>query len=300
MGLALCHIVPRDRLLQLVILLLVAAFCLIAAAIGQRNRDGSLATLKSNGLDDLFLYLDGSAVTASGVTVCSNHNDQGICSSFVHKTRIGSLLVILGWILLTLAVMACCFIITPLAKHSYQIYLFFWISLIPAVSLIVAGCALFLGPSIKNGVDLQAAGQTVHYGRALRCVIAAMVLVCVGFLIATFQLISTIGRSKVKQAHIQERKIDEIMKMHIVNDDWTRQKMMWVKHAQAVDVELQQNHGGNGEAPDSGSITHAMEQPEQVTFKHTRTRSQAAADAMSNYNSQHFADAAAAAEEEEA
>lgn len=297
MGLSLCHIVPRDRLLQLVILLFIGAFCVIAAAIGQRNHKGSLATLKQ-GQDRFYLYVDGSGIDAAGVTHCNRHLDHGVCHDFVHKTRIGSLLVILGWIFLTLAVMACCFVLTPLAKHSYQIYLFFWLSIVPAISLIVAGVALHLGPAVHKGVDLLPAGQTVHYGRSLRCEIAGMVLVCVGFLIATFQLISTIGRSKVKQAHIQERKIDEIMKMHIVNDDWTRQKMMWVKHAQAVDVELQQNHGAGGEDAKSGSITNAMEQPDHVTYKHTRTRSQAAVEAMSNYNSQHFAPEAAENEEQ--
>lgn len=282
MGLALCHTVPRDRLLQLVTLMLVVAFCLLAASVGERNKDGSYATLK--GADNTRLYVDGRAIDSSGITLCSEDLKEGECYDFVIKTRIAGLLVILGWVTLTLAILASCFLITPLSRHSYQIYLFFWIAISIPVALVVAGGAMYLGPALSKALDLPPTGKDVHYGRSLRCILAAMALMIVSFLIATFQLVSTLGRSRIKQSHVEGRKIDEIMKMHIVNDDWKRQKMMWVKHAQAVDIELQENQV---QGEDNSSAAASME-PDQVTYKHTRTRSQAATEAISFPPQQHF------------
>lgn len=272
MGLALCHIVPRDLLLRLVIFCLVSAFVLNIAAVAIANDSGSLASIDGGGAK---LSITGRAIQGNAV-LCSKDKRAGSCDAFVAAAIITHDLAIVSLCVLAFALALVCCFVTPCAKTTTQMVIALWlITLLPVAFL--SSC---VGYGIGRAVDkATTSGQSFTVGDGMALLITALALSIATVILATIRTVMLCARAGEKADVLRQRDINGVMQLHSVNDDWTRQKQVLAAHAITVQAEIKEQVAreplGDAaeEAPAHNTPHHHGDSEAPPVFVHHRTPS---------------------------
>ncbi|CAD2214322.1 hypothetical protein, conserved [Angomonas deanei] len=262
MGLALCHSLPRDVLIHLALLLLFAAFVLQIGFIGRHfstSGAGYIARKGEKGKEAALAYValhpalysvktvDGKVVVDDGVKLC---NPSAPVLNF-HCARFGegfhnvNGLVLASFISAVIGFVIVVFIVGRVARTTASLLYRTLMCITLPMTLQCAALGIFFARVIGNAKkevmilnDFPADTKLYFHLRYGPCLaITSTALFCVAFILAFIRWIVTIClRNRLKKTG-SPTDAERVKKMHLVNDDWERQKQILRSHARSVQVE---------------------------------------------------------------
>ena len=238
MGLALCHVLPRDNILRFCIVIMTSAFILQAIALGLRKDGGSVGTVSVGGLVKFMLQGDMSVWDAPSAVLFCDSNMKGPCDSYINKMTDCVGLLLAAFITCPIAVFIVAVFTAPYTATTARMVLYFWLlTLIPSVLTLVA-TAHFFNDAVPALLNLTAGGAFSR-GDISNLLIASCALYIFNFLMTSLRLILGIClRPAQKQQMIESKDINGVVSMHMANDDWKRQNDMWDMHARSVHFDV--------------------------------------------------------------
>jgi hypothetical protein len=251
MGLALCHVLPRDNILRLCIFIMTSAFILQAIALGMRRDRGSVGVISSS-LSALALQGDISIWdVTNNVLLCDTNNDVG-CGTYAKRMTGVVGLLLAAFITCPIAVFIVAVFVAPNTSTTARMISYFWIlTLIPSGLTLIA-TAHFFNNALPLAVDLVPGG-TFSRGNIANLLIASCALYIFNFVLTSLRgILSLFVRPSQKQQMIESRDINGVVSLHMVNDDWKRQNDMWDMHARSVHVAVVQR---SSRQPDSAGAS---------------------------------------------
>lgn len=260
MGLALCHGVPRDNLVLLALLFFVVAFVLEVIVIGSHNSNtaaGYFTDAKGPNPKARIGFIGCHTATygkpASVYVQNCNPNAAMLryhCSRFSEAFHLLNGLVLASFICCVVFVVASLFVVVRLSRTTASVLfkIHFLAGLPTALQCAVVG--VFFARVVPHAredflVSLYASNPAsaklvFHRLYASNLMIAATALVCFGYLIIAVKHLAILcARRSLKRKRIRQSDVESLMKMHLVNDDWERQKQILRSHAKSVQVEME-------------------------------------------------------------
>lgn len=169
------------------------------------------------------------------------------CDKYERYTKDAAIAHITGGVLMFVCTLVIALLIVPCASTTTKMVLMFWLCILLPFALSVAGTAVFDDMARDKAEDfLRAAGAVpsgselkFKFGFGFNLAIASTALLAAAFAIATFRLVHVLLlRPGNKQSVISRKDIGGLMQLHLVNDDWVRQKKLWAMHAQQVECDI--------------------------------------------------------------
>lgn len=252
MALALCHVIPRDNLMRFCVVLLVAAFILQAVAIARRVRDDSAGTFSVASGQDIRIGADITITRADGVGLCHSAQNPISCVTYLSRMRAVVGLVLAAFISTPIAVAIIMAGIVQLSRTTQAMVIGFWVSIVfPFLATLVATGVFFNHTVDRAAASLGVPSSSFSRGISTNLVVASCAVHCFAFVLATIRLIiALVLRPAMKAEMIQSKNIESVMTLHMVNDDWDRQKKVWAGHAKTVTLALAED---GGRAPESST-----------------------------------------------
>lgn len=260
MGLSLCHSVPRDALILVAIALFVVAFILEAIVVGRHSSTTSAGFLTDKGGADPSArigFIAGHPATYAGATaaVLVKHCDPSAsvllynCARFAEAYHFLNGLVLASLITCVIFVLVSLFVVVRVSRTTTQaLFNLQCLAGVPA-ALQCAALVIFFVRVVPNAKDdfivASFAGDrsvrlAFHRRYATNLMIAATVFVCVGWLAIVAKYFAALcTRQRLKRKNVEKQDMAAMMKMHLVNDDWQRQKQILRTHAKSVQVEME-------------------------------------------------------------
>ncbi|KPI87748.1 hypothetical protein ABL78_3157 [Leptomonas seymouri] len=266
MGLALCHSIPRDVLVQVSLLLFFVALILQAAAIGlhTRNDGGGYFTLKgtpsarSNALVLLAAhpatYIPPTSVihTSTETTATKLCNPSAdiltySCARFAESFHIVNGLTLASFITNAVVLVIGLFALVRLSHSTVGLLFRLTYATCVPVVLQCAAVGCFFARTVPHARRDTAAKAgysdnqvKFHRGPVVNLMIAATALLCAGFVMVFVRWVLVLCLRLHFAEHKEHTKAEVklITEAHMVNDDWTRQKQILLSHARSVHVEM--------------------------------------------------------------
>jgi hypothetical protein len=241
----LCHIIPRDNVIRFCVVLLCAAFILQAVALGKRGDHNSAGEYVMNGSPPLQMNPD-ITLSISGITLCSNSDySDPKCHSFIKYMRVSAGFAIASFVSTPIAILIISAGVVRFASTTARMVVWSYLSvLFPFLATLICTIVFFTGVVANAGDPFGYGEATFHRGVSINCYIASTAIHCFGFTLGTIRLMTLLlVRPAQKQEMIQNKNIDSIMVLHMVNDDWERQKKVWKDHHHIVQKALEEEDG---------------------------------------------------------
>ncbi|EAN78053.1 hypothetical protein, conserved [Trypanosoma brucei brucei TREU927] len=254
MALHLCHLVPRDIYILVAFAFLFASCILQLIVVMSRvsGRDVGIIQPQHPGTSgynavhvsaSFVLYLEG------GKKICEMNDDGD--KIFVGCARFVSSFYVVGWILLYSVVTSYLsfffgmFCVVPFSKTTMTVFALemslFWVPL----SLHSAAVGVFwdrLLPSAEKTVQLNMGQNTdLMFVQSYISILMSVSqgLLTLSFFLVVFRFFVALCRRKaVKQRAVARGDIDRLMRCHLVNDDWERQKEVLEDYAERLMFEI--------------------------------------------------------------
>lgn len=242
MALALCHILPRDNIMRFCVVLLIASFILQAVAIARRQDDGSAGTFYKDG-SNVVIFMNAEIDLRQGtpsVSFCSPSTklSSEACTHFVNKMRVSVGFIVAAFISTPIAMMVISAVIVQLSSTTTKMVIGFWVCvLFPFLLTLIGTCVFFVNVASKLIDDT--AYTSYDRGVSTNLVVASCALHCFTFVLASVRLcICAFVRPAIKRDLIESKNIESVMTLHMVNDDWDRQKRVWASHQEVVKEDI--------------------------------------------------------------
>lgn len=236
----LCHIIPRDNVIRFCVLLLCAAFILQAVALGKRSQQGSAGSYSKAGSPSLNMNPD-MELSVNGVILCSNADgSNAACKTFIKYMRVSAGFAIASFVSTPIAMLIISAGIVRFASTTARMVVGSYLSVLFPFAATLICTVVFFSKVVKDaGKPFGYSDDNFTRGVAINCYVASTALHCLSFVLATVRLLMLLLlRPALKQEMIQNKNIDSVMVLHMVNDDWDRQKKVWKDHHQAVQKAL--------------------------------------------------------------
>ncbi|KEG07089.1 putative dihydroxyacetone phosphate acyltransferase [Trypanosoma grayi] len=254
MGLALCHVLPRDIVLQGALLFLLVSCVLQGVVVGNHSSEtgaGSVHAQEQTAGVAGVVYVSSHATlyAANGTKVCVAGENADLitvtCARFVEDFHAVSGLLLCSFIVSLMELLFSAFCLVPLSKTTSLLILAILVQLLIPTMLLSAAIGMFFSPCVYHARDVASnsvfggAETTFSRGRLANVAIVAEAFLIAAFLLALFRFVmAVLFRQSVKQRDIGRRDIGRLMQRHLVNDDWERQKMVLQSHARSVQLEM--------------------------------------------------------------
>lgn len=274
---ALCHIVPRDLVLRLSLLLLFVAFVCILSGVcllGAGKEDGIFRffTLVPH---EAFVEKGKIMVRLNGVTndLCSDTGRVSLfaqtrlastwgtpalalaaertardeCDGFARESGRSYGLAIAATVTAFVALVVSLFLVVPCAKTTTHIAGFIALLLVAPTVLILSATGTDYWNAVPHGIGfvaayagLPTASVTYDQKAGYWLFVASSFFTLVALAIALLRLLTLcVLRPGWKREHHRARDIDAVMANRATNDDTSRQKAMWKQHVDKVCTTLQ-------------------------------------------------------------
>lgn len=266
MGLALCHTVPRDVVLQIGLVLFLAALVLQAVTLNSQNRATAAGSFVSkDGTDAVVGYIAGYPATYSGgasprTKVCNPTAPllRFHCARFAESYHTLNGLVLASFVSTSFAFFGGGFVIARISETTLVLLdRILMLATVP-VSLQCAVLGIFFVRTVPNArLDLiEALSLTApanelafHRGHAANLMIAATALLCAAYLlIAVRWAMSRLTRLVLlseRRTGPTPNEVKVATTLHLANDDWARQMQILRSHARSVEVEINMKEENN-------------------------------------------------------
>lgn len=264
MGLALCHSIPRDVVVQVALLLLFVTIVLQAAAIGLHGSDDAAGffTVKGSGssLSAAVALVaahpatyagPGSTLSSGGarVKICdpSAAMLSNACGRFAEAFHAVNGLTVSSFVTGVVAVAMGIFVVSRVCTTTLGLlFRLGCIACVPAV-LQCAAVGVFFAHVVPHArrdtarVGGWAAGDlTFHRRPAAGLMAAATALACAALvlLFVRWIVVLCVRRQFEKRPEQTAAEVERVTAAHMVNDDWLRQQQILLSHAHSVKVEM--------------------------------------------------------------
>lgn len=220
------------------IVLQIAIFILQGTSISKRGRPGSAGVLRKTGSADIWIKADVT-LWLGGALTCSDPNDSAVCDKFIHDMRAAVGLLIAAFLSTPIALAIISAGIVQLARTTNAMVVGFWCSIFfPFIATLVS-VGIFFNNVVPNLQDAVGYHDGFTRGVCVDLVVASCALHCLGFVLATGRLmVAVFIRPAEKRSVIQSKNIEMVMTLHMVNDDWERQKRVWAGHKDMVQAQF--------------------------------------------------------------
>ncbi|KAG8346503.1 hypothetical protein ERJ75_000978500 [Trypanosoma vivax] len=281
MELALCHVIPRDIVLQLVLLLLFASCIvqlLIVSSYGGKVGLGDISLYGSSNssVNTVFISTRSTLYVSDESVVCHMESHAGFihasCARFVSSFRVACGLFLASFMVSIIGFIANTFFVVPLSKTTMFVLASEVILFVLPFALHSTGVIVFFHFCIYNAKKtiraVVSSDGDLHYrfGYLSILMVVSEVLLLIGFVISTGRYVcALVCRRSLKQRDIVRGDIGHFMQHHLVNDDWERQKNVLKSHARSVQLEIvvhvdsgsgkDESFAGTGTGPGTGTGT---------------------------------------------
>ncbi|KAK7199909.1 hypothetical protein NESM_000038800 [Novymonas esmeraldas] len=318
MGLALCHSVPRDVVVQLALLLLFVTLVLQAASIGLHGSNDAAGyfTLRgtaSSRAQAVVLvaahpatYLPPGSAVAGGSATASVHlcNPSAetlsySCARFAEAFHAVNGLTVSSFVACVTTVVVGVFVVARMSHTTLSLlYRLLFAACVPA-ALQCAAVGVFFARVVPHGRQDAArlggwpAGELrFHRRAAANLMVSATALVCAAavMLFARWLSVLCMRRQFESEREHTEGDVQKLTAAHMVNDDWLRQRQILLSHARSVKVEMavKGSHGGAEALSASTGGQREPYNPRQTDSTQDPRRNSSSAGGDSDEDTLHF------------
>ncbi|KAH9582276.1 hypothetical protein LSM04_008841 [Trypanosoma melophagium] len=269
MGLALCHLFPRDVVLQIALLFLLVSCVLQGVLVGSYDRDRVTGTItlqgrSTSGVDVVHIATYPLIYTDNGTRICGMSANADLvyvdCAHFVEGFHAVCGLFLSSFIVSVVVLLFCAFCVVPLSKTTTLLIATVFALFLFPISLHSAAIGMFFSSCVRYARSIVGrvvfAGADVEFHRRplANVAVASEVCIGIGFLLTLIRFVlAVLFRKSVKRRDIVRRDIGSLMQRHIVNDDWERQRTVLQSHARSVQLEMVIRADGDNNVPDGNA-----------------------------------------------
>jgi hypothetical protein len=208
------------------------------------------------GGQDIRVGADISVTRADGVALCHSAVNGIACTNYLSRMRAVVGLLLAAFISTPIAAAIIMAGIVQLSRTSTAMVVGFWVSIVFPFLATLISVAIFFNHTVPKARVALTGSEDTPFARGIstNLVVASCAMHCLAFVLATARLsIALLLRPAEKLKMIESKNIENVMTLHMVNDDWERQKKVWGDHAKSVAAAMEEE--GGADAPSGAAST---------------------------------------------